>query len=309
MKWEQKAKIMKILSNIPKGGVLYKFLQKKFGRLTFDPMSNIKKQIEIANWLHQYNISIEGKTFFEVGTGHNAIVPVSFFLSGAKRVVTVDLYRRLDYNIMKNSLFYLVKSRHLIESLYSNITNSTMLNERLDLLSEHWSTPRQFFKMANIQYLAPADATNTNLLNNSIDYHISTNVLEHIPYEVIRNIFIEAKRILKDKGIAIHFIDLSDHFQHQDNSISRINFLRFSDNEWSYIAGNQFAYCNRLRASDYLTLFKKLSFGILNIEKVIDENSINKIQDGFQVNEKFNSYKLEDICTTSLKIMLRKKDN
>jgi len=77
-----------------------------------------------------------------------------------------------------------------------------------------------FFKMENVQYLAPADAANTNLLDNSIDYHISTNVLEHISYEVIRNIFIEAKRILKDKGVAIHFIDLSDHFQHQDNSIS-----------------------------------------------------------------------------------------
>jgi len=63
MKWQQKAKIMKILSNIPMRGVLYKFLQKKFGRLTSDPMPNIKKQIEIANWLHQYNIPIEGKYF------------------------------------------------------------------------------------------------------------------------------------------------------------------------------------------------------------------------------------------------------
>jgi len=309
MKWQYKAKIMKIMSNIPMGGALYKFLQKKFGRLTSDPIPNIKKQIEISNWLHKYNNLIEGKTFFEVGTGHNAIVPVGFFLSGAKRVVTVDLYRRLDYNIMKNSLFYLVKNRHLLESLYSNITNSNMFNERLDLLSKYWSTPQQFIKMANIKYLAPADAANTNLLNNSIDYHISTNTLEHISYEVIRNIFIEAKRILKDNGIAIHFIDMSDHFQHQDNSISRINFLRFSDNDWTNIAGNQFAYCNRLIASNYLNLFNEIGFDIIHMEKGIDENSMNKIKDGFKVNEKFNSYKLEDICTTSLKIMLKKRIN
>jgi len=45
------------------------------------------------------------------------------------------------------------------------------------------------------------------------------------------------------------------------------------------------------------------------MEKRIDENSMNKIQNGFQINEKFKSYKLEDICTTSLKIMIRKKDN
>ena len=43
--------------------------------------------------------------------------------------------------------------------------------------------------------------------------------------------------------------------------------------------------------------------------KGIDEDSMNKIQDGFQINEKFNSYKLDDICTTGLKAMLKKKDN
>jgi len=92
--------------------------------------------------------------------------------------------------------------------------------------------------MANIYYLALADAANANLLNNSIDYYISTNVLEHIPYEFLKNIFIKGKRILKYKVITIHFIDLSDHFQHKDNSIGRINFLLFSDNDWTNIAGN-----------------------------------------------------------------------
>lgn len=80
---------------------------------------------------------------------------------------------------------------------------------------------------------------------------------------------------------------LSIHFQHQDNSISRINFPRFSNNEWAYIARNQFAYCNRLRASDYLNLFNKIGFDIIHMEKGIDENSMNKIQDGFKVNENF----------------------
>ena len=65
----------------------------------------------------------------------------------------------------------------MIESLYSNKTNSIMLNESLDLLSKYWFTPRQFIKIVNVQYLAPADATKTNLLNTSIDYHISTNTL------------------------------------------------------------------------------------------------------------------------------------
>ena len=57
-----------------------------------------------------------------------------------------------------------------------------------------------------------------------------------------------------------------------------------------------------------MNLFKELSFDIFDIEKVTDEDSVNRIKMRFQVDEKFDSYNLEDICTTSLKIMLRKKD-
>ena len=70
-----------------------------------------------------------------------------------------------------------------------------------------------------------------------MDYHISTTVFEHIPRADIARILKEAKRILKKGGVAIHFIDLSDHFQHQDKSITRINFLRYSDEEWDKIGG------------------------------------------------------------------------
>lgn len=45
------------------------------------------------------------------------------------------------------------------------------------------------------------------------------------------------------------------------------------------------------------------------MEKGIDENSMNKMQYGFKINKKFNTYKLENICTTNLKTMIRKKDN
>ena len=64
-----------------------------------------------------------------------------------------------------------------------------------------------------------------------------------------------------------------------------------------------------MRVNYYLNLFNEIGFDIIHMEKVIDGNSMNKIQDGFKINENLNSYKLEDICTTSLKVMLRKKDN
>jgi hypothetical protein len=81
-------------------------------------------------------------------------------------------------------------------------------------------------------------------------------------------------------GAAIHFVDMSDHFQHTDHSITQINFLRYSEAEWHQIAGNEFAYCNRLRASDYLRLFDPKGFVVERRETVLDDESLTEVKSG-----------------------------
>jgi len=46
------------------------------------------------------------------------------------------------------------------------------------------------------------NAADTGLPDHSVDCHFSMTVLEHIPPEVIRDIFTEAKRILTRGGSA-----------------------------------------------------------------------------------------------------------
>ena len=121
----------------------------------------------------------------------------------------------------------------------------------------------------------------------------------------LRDVFAEAKRILKPTGIAIHFVDLSDHFSHQDRSISSINFLKFSDSEWNRLAGNEFAYCNRLRVSDYLNLFSDCNFQVLRKETALDVEALDSLHNGFVLHDKLQHYEPEDICTTSVNIMLQ----
>ena len=306
MKWQYKAKIMQICASLPMGDKIYKVIQKNFGNLKANPLSRINMQIEMDRWIREQGMLIEGRTFFEVGTGHKLTLPIGFFISGAKQVITVDLYRRLDFDILQKSLHWMVENRKQLESIYKEVVDLTTLNERLNLLQRLQSDPQKFLVEANIQYLAPADATDTGLPNSSVDYHFSTTVMEHIPPKEIKKIFIEARRILKNDGVAIHFIDCSDHFQHQDNSITKINFLKYTEEQWQRIAGNQFAYCNRLRASEYLRLFSDLSFTPIRHELYIDRDSMNIIERGFLVDQQFSSFCPDDICTTALKVMLRK---
>jgi len=273
-------------------------------------MARIPAQIEMARWILEMGGKVEGKAFFEIGTGHCPIVPIGFFLCGAEKVVTVDLYRRLDFGILEKSLVWMAGKRDKIYGYYDGVANPqitqiTQIIERMNLIERLKHKPEKLLFEANIVYLAPTDAANTNLPDGSIDYHISTTVFEHIPGKDIELILKEAKRILKKDGIAIHFIDLSDHFQHQDKSITSINFLRYSEEEWNKIAGNEFAYCNRLRVSDYLALFEGAGFDVCRQELQEDKEAREATRDGFVVDKKFREYKADDLCVTGLRVALK----
>jgi SAM-dependent methyltransferase len=268
-------------------------------------MARIPAQIEMAQWILEMGGKVEGKTFFEVGTGHCPVVPIGFFLCGAEEIVTVDLHKRLDLGILKKSLGWMAENRDEVCGYYDGIAKRAVFNERMDLIDSLKEMPEKFLSEANIQYLAPADAADIDLPDASVDYHISTTVFEHIPKEDIARILKEAKRILKDDGVALHFIDLSDHFQHQNKSITTINFLKYSEEEWVKIAGNEFAYCNRLRASDYFALFKEVGFDVCHKEVQEDKEARESMGSGFVVDERFRDYRVDDLCVTGLRVALK----
>jgi len=268
-------------------------------------MSRIPAQIEMVRWIFDMGGKVEGKTFFEVGTGHCPVIPIGFFLCSAEKIVTVDLHRRLDFGILKKSLVWMAANRDEICGYYDGVAERAALDERMDLIDSLKEMPEKFLQEANIQYLAPADAADTGLSDASVDYHISNSVFEHIPGATIAHILKEAKRILMQEGVAIHFINLSDHFQHQDKSITSINFLRYSEKEWDKIAGNQFAYCNRLRASDYFGLFEESGFDVCRKEVQVDKEARRSMEDGFVDDERFRDYSVDDLCATGLRVALK----
>lgn len=98
---------------------------------------------------------------------------------------------------------------------------------------------------------------------------------------------------------------LSDQFQHEARSITSINFLRYSEKEWDKIAGNEFAYCNRLRASDYLALFKSSGFDVCRFETKEDEEAKQSFKHGFQVDESFCDRNISDLCATQVRVALK----
>jgi hypothetical protein len=304
MNWTTKAKILKTISYLPFSEDIYPFFQRHFGRLNDDPYSRFPIALSFLEMLKKNSFDFENKTIFELGTGHLPLLPIFFYLTGAKEIYTYDLNRRLNLNLFSNSLKKIVNDRDYIIDEMSRYVKKDILNERMNVIEKFKDKPLMFLSKALIHYVSPGDASKTEIKSKTIDFHFSCTTFEHIPEKNLIDIMIEASRILKDKSCSIHLIDPSDHFQHQDTSISKINFLRYSENEWSSIAGNSFAFCNRLRYSDYIKIFTSNNFSIIDEKIHTDENSISLLKSNFDIDDTFKNYNFDDLAITSFMILL-----
>jgi hypothetical protein len=91
------------------------------------------------------------------------------------------------------------------------------------------------------------------------------------------------------KGVTTHSIDYSDHYARSDRSISRLNFLRYSDDEWRpFNSGRQFV--NRLRHSDYVRMFREAGFTIIE-----ESSTLAKPPPEMTIAPQFRRYDPEDL--------------
>jgi hypothetical protein len=100
-------------------------------------------------------------------------------------------------------------------------------------------------------------------------------------------------------------VDNSDHWQHGDRSISRVNFLRFSDSvfRWTYLNGLN--YQNRLRHSEYVQMLRRAGFEILRDDKDVDSGSLEALKT-LPLDDRFRRFTAEDLATLSSYLVARK---
>ncbi len=159
-----------------------------------------------------------------------------------------------------------------------------------------------FTQMTNITYLVSDNSTILDIEPKSIDYCVSYAVLEHIPPDTLKKLLINCSNALCDNGLFIHDIGLTDHFAEWDSFILPINFLKFSDKEYSGYLENEFAYTNRLRIDDFLELFEKIGIKPVVLESEIDDRSLAALEDGFEVDYRFKNKSKNTNATTRVVI-------
>ena len=273
--WKLKSFIFSLIDFFNTPSILY-FLQKNITK-----RSRINEIIISPTWeKHQENLKKYDccEYIFEFGAGKN-LAQNLFISSIVKKQLVVDLNPMIDLNLVDNS--------------------RRLLSEKLSLRANVKIKSLEDLTKFGIFYVAPYDATNTDIKDKSLDACISTNTLEHIPKEIIVKIFTELYRTLKDTGVISLQIDYTDHYAHTDDKISLLNYLKYEDEKWKKFNHNCH-YQNRLRHYDYIKIFKSLGFKIIEEYLEFKEKNIP-----LEIEELFKN-KDETWKATSSLIVLKK---
>lgn len=232
---------------------------------------------------------LQGSTVLEVGTGRGVMLPTMFWLCGAARTITIDLNHYLKEEIVRENITYLADHRSEILTQFESCCDKQAFVSRFDQLTRTTGGLQTVLDLMSVRYLAPADARKIDIPSDSVDFHVSCNVLEHIPPAVIADILKEGARVLTPDGLFLHHIDCSDHFAHQDRSISNVNFLQYGDQQWNRYAGNQYMYQNRLRADDFHNMFAENGLHILRYHVTVDLRALAELKRGFPIHDRFKN--------------------
>jgi hypothetical protein len=311
MKWKHKAKIQNAISILPESVsyAAYYWVQRRYGGLRkINPVRRLTAGIQTWEKIQEQEQNPQGKVFLEVGTGRVPILPIAYWLMGAKRTITIDRNPYLKFELLNECLQYICDHKEEILLLFGSKVDTKRFDELL-AFGKNKDSSSGLLDLCQIEYIAPGDASDTCLPDQSIDYHTSYAVYEHISEDVLKRILKEGNRIIKKDGLFINRIDYSDHFSHSDKSISAINFLQYTDDEWERLVGNRYMYMNRLRHDDFLKLFEYAGHKILDIKTSQDEVVREILGNGsLRLERKYRDKSDEILATTGAWIISKKKE-
>lgn len=271
-KWWLKCAAQRILSHIPWGRSINDLWNLRRNKTWFDEFA-LEQGLIALNMLKDEGFDLKEKTTLEFGSGRRPILPLLFRMAGSQKLILCDLYRILTCDSLLNTI-QIMKGRSTQISAQLGIDPKTTEDILYD--SSKLSL-KELLQKNGLEYRAPFDVRQTGLPSQSIDMVFSRTVLEHIPKKDIALIMKEMRRIMKPGGVMIHIIDTSDHWQHFDRGLSRLNFLKFSPGWWNVI-NSPLAYQNRLRSCEHVKIIKEAGFRIGSIKTEIHEKSLKDMK-------------------------------
>lgn len=199
--------------------------------------------------------SIEGKKCLEIGVGYVAINSVIMWLLGAKSVYATDLNKILTLEALNIACHKFDKTM-VYKNLRKYVSNVESLKQKINTLYDY-----QFKNFEDVDFFFKYKAPFNLLKNETIekfDFIFSISVLEHIPPKILNDFMISLMDMHEINGESLHFIDLTDHYDHDENPFG---FLSKAHNDYNedILADSR---GNRVRSYEWIELIKNLPMKI-----------------------------------------------
>jgi SAM-dependent methyltransferase len=302
MRWLAKAALQRGLGLLPQGERLnYVFQRHVLRSLPANESVFRRKFARALQHLRAYEEHGPGTPaaeacFYEFGAGWDLAIPLSYAALGVGRQVLVDIRPSVRVELVNDSLA-------AFDRLWDELEAEA--GRELRRLDGPIGSAGELEERFGITYLAPRDARATGLTAETVDFVSSTDTCEHIPGADLAEIFRESRRLLRPGGAFSCRIDLQDHYSYFDSSLSRYNFLRFSDRAWSLV-NSPLHHQNRLRSPDYLRLVREAGL------EVVAERPSGPSEEGLEqlrslpLAPRFRGYTPEELGVTILSFVARR---
>lgn len=240
----------------------------------------ISNGLEQLAALRRLGIQVEGAGVLELGAGWMPLIPLLFHMAGARRLVLTDVARLMDEHTQ-------ARARELVAARIEDVAR--VLDSPAEKLLARLNGPFPH------DYLVPWDPETHS--ERSLDIVVSRAVLEHVPKPRVAYFFKQFHRILRNGGVMCHMIDNSDHWQHKDRRLSRVEFLRYEERGliWRLAQLNEQAYQNRLRHSDYERMMADAGFRVLLSEGEPDRTCLRDLEQ-LPLSSRFHGYAPRDLA-------------
>lgn len=249
MDWRLKVLRQAVLARMPFGSSLRRIKRQLFG---YEPdRENLRCTLsnfdQMSGALDAIGRSFKGTVVLEIGSGWFPTIPIMLALGGARRVLMSDLTVHMDDVTFSATLRFL--------------QDTMPMDSRLRTVTQFSDLP--------LTYLAPFDVQ--AIPDGSIDLIVSRTVLEHISEQDLKHLMSALRPKLALNGLMVHLIDHSDHLEHTDKSISKINFLTWPKRKHALINFLTREGENRLRHHEYQRVFEALGYQIVSTAIEIHE--------------------------------------
>lgn len=274
--WRLEVARLAILGRLPFGAGLRRMKRRVFGYApnVGNLLGALRNLDEMETELASLGRSFAAATVLEIGSGWFPAIPVTLSLRGAEKVFLSDL------------------NQHMDESTFTTT---------LQFLNQHTPSHPRLRAAKGIDdfalvYLAPFNVA--DIADASLDLIISRTVLEHIFPAPLTSLLVALRPKLKPDGLMVHYIDHSDHLEHSDKSLSKINFLTWSTRRHSLVNRLTKEGENRLRHHEYGTLFEAAGYAVVRTKTHLHEPT-QAVVPSLRLAEPFRRMAPEQLATLS----------